>query len=279
MRSSSALPVANATQDIGLKVIHEAETAEFDIVFVHGFNGHRERTWTYKCDEPSPSSHQDGLADRPSLLEQVASYRGDRARRNVPRKEVFWPRDLLPSTIPNARVMVFGYDTKVHHVLKRPRSESTVYDHARALLMDLSVVRSTHDYATRPIIFIAHSLGGIVVKEALRQSKSMQSNTANRELHTIFRSTIGVLFFGTPHAGADPRDWLAHVAEKAIRAAGYTANQQVVDTLLPGSDRLQELRDEFPMIVEERSLWIMSFRETVGMSILGGKKESSITPY
>jgi hypothetical protein len=59
-----------------------------------------------------------------------------------------------------------------------------------------------------------NSLGGIVVKEMLRRSSS--SHLSQPQLHNIFESTFGI---GTPHCGADPRGFLQHVAEKAIRAA------------------------------------------------------------
>jgi hypothetical protein len=64
-------------------------------------------------------------------------------------------------------------------------------------------------------------------------------------LQDIFESTIGIMFFGTLHSSADPRGILQHIAEKAIKAAGFSVNKQIVNTLLPSAERLKELRDEF----------------------------------
>ncbi|KAH7141002.1 hypothetical protein EDB81DRAFT_588597, partial [Dactylonectria macrodidyma] len=191
---------------------------------------------------------------------------------------VFWPRDLLPQTVPNARIMTFGYDTKVHHALKSLHSQNTVYDHALELLNCLSDVRIAEIKSSRPIQFIAHSLGGIVVKEALRQSKCFANNRVNRKLFATYDSTTSVFFLGTPHGGSDPRGFgfLANVAERAARAAGFTVNQKIYETLLPSSERLRELRDEFPVMIEERNWTIVCFRETVGMRMFDGKKTSQV---
>lgn len=52
----------------------------------------------------------------------------------------------------------------------------------------------------RPIIFIAHSLGGILVKAALIHSEG--TRRGHLEDHKAIKlSTYGVLFFGTPHLG------------------------------------------------------------------------------
>lgn len=119
---------------------------------------------------------------------------------------------------------------------------------------------------------MVHSLGGIVVKEMLRRSSGCDSGRAH--LRHIFESTIGIVFFGTPHGGADPRGILQRVAEKAIKAAGFSVNELIVNTLLPSAERLRELRDEFsPMILDQN--WVIhSFQEQVGVSILGGHKVS-----
>jgi hypothetical protein len=39
-----------------------------------------------------------------------------------------------------------------------------------------------------------------------------------------------------------------NTAEKVIKAAGSSANEQIANTLLPSSERLRELREEFSPI-------------------------------
>ncbi|KAH8722057.1 hypothetical protein BGZ61DRAFT_416603 [Ilyonectria robusta] len=80
------------------------------------------------------------------------------------------------------------------------------------------------------------------------------------------------MFFGTPHGGADPRGFLLSIAEKAFRASGYRVNEQVVNSLLPSSERLRELRDVFGPIARERNWVIHSFQEQYGAKSTLGKK-------
>ena len=108
------------------------------------------------------------------------------------------------------------------------------------------------------------------MKEALRRSHSFESH--HNHLRQIYESTIAILFFGTPHGGADPRGLLGHIAEKVFRAAGFTVNEQIVNTLLPTSERLRELRDEFAPMARQKDWIIYSFQEQYGVPLLNGKK-------
>jgi hypothetical protein len=85
------------------------------------------------------------------------------------------------------------------------------------------------------------------------------------------------MFFGTPHSGADPRGILQHIAEKAIKAAGFSVNEQIVNTLLPSAERLKELRDEFGPMAHKQNWIIHSFQEQLGVTLLGGHKVSALT--
>jgi len=81
------------------------------------------------------------------------------------------------------------------------------------------------------------------------------------------------MFFGTPHEGADPQGILRHAAELVIKAIGFKVNEQIVNTLLPSSERLRELRDEFSPMAHERQWTIHSFQEQLGIKALNGHKE------
>lgn len=164
--------------------------------------------------------------------------------------------------------MTYGYDTHIRFKLAGPRaSQNTVYDIAWDFLVALEAQR--RDATDRPLIFVAHSLGGIVVKEMLRRSQGSHSHD---HLRQIASATNGMVFFGTPHSGADPRGPLLHAVELIVRSLGVTVSQAVVDTLLPGADRLRELRDEFPIMAQRKEWYIHSFQEQLGIRSLGGKK-------
>ncbi|KAL8995955.1 MAG: hypothetical protein Q9169_004428 [Polycauliona sp. 2 TL-2023] len=181
---------------------------------------------------------------------------------------MYWPKHLLPQNLPSARVFTYGYDTKVRHALGAPISRTAVYDIASDFLGVLEAERRPHP--ARPLMFIAHSLGGIVVKEMLRQSH--RTHDHHTHLREIYKATAAVIFFGTPHGGADPRGFPEQMVEQIGRAVGITVNEQIVDTLLPTSERLRELRDEFGLLARREGWIIYSFQEQYGVQFLRGKK-------
>jgi hypothetical protein len=64
--------------------------------------------------------------------------------------------------IPGTRVFIFEYNASAAF----GNTTADVADHARTLLSSLIDHPEEDDEHNRPLIFIAHSLGGIVVKQA-----------------------------------------------------------------------------------------------------------------
>jgi hypothetical protein len=58
--------------------------------------------------------------------------------------KTYWPVDLLSHDIPGARILTFGYDADVTKILG-PISQSSLRDHASALLSDLAASRQEPD--------------------------------------------------------------------------------------------------------------------------------------
>ena len=241
------------------------------IVFIHGFTGHPERTWTHKKGDPTRKEQANGadmVPEPPSKVRKINPFSSLQNRSAESHAPVYWPRHLLPLTIPYARVLTYGYDTRLRHVLGPPPNKSTVYDMAWDFLVQIEAERRSDP--TRPILFIAHSLGGIFVKEALRRAAGCQQH--HEHLRHVLTATAGIVFFGTPHGGADPRGLLQRVAQTVIQAAGVLVNEHVVNTLLPTSERLKELRDEFNPAAQRQNWIIHSFQEEVGIKFLNGEK-------
>lgn len=71
-----------------------------------------------------------------------------------------WLRDFVPLEWTNARVMSFGYES----TFTLTQSVADIDDAASDLLNRLDGERQTPLLQKKPIVFIAHSLGSIVVK-------------------------------------------------------------------------------------------------------------------
>ncbi len=78
--------------------------------------------------------------------------------------DTYWPLDFLPASCPNARILTWGYHTLVTRGTPL-RQQPTLLDHANDLLVTLAGVRATQGARARPVVFVAHSTGGILVKE------------------------------------------------------------------------------------------------------------------
>ncbi|OQV08393.1 NACHT domain-containing protein [Cladophialophora immunda] len=104
----------------------------------------------------------------------------------------------------------------------------------------------------------------------LRQSYGHLNH--HHHLRTISESTSGIIFFGTPHGGADPQGLLRTIAENVARVVGFTVNETVLESLLPSAERLRQLRDEFGPMAHAQEWKIHCFQEDHGIKALGGRK-------
>jgi pimeloyl-ACP methyl ester carboxylesterase len=118
--------------------------------------------------------------------------------------------------------------------------------------------------SSRPLAFIAHSLGGLVVQQALITARESRSDY----LRQIETHTKGICFLGTPHRGASLATW----GELAARLLNFfkPVNHQMVSLLEPRSIALHELRRALHNILEERKeeksrIKIVCFYETIPM--------------
>ncbi|KAK4449170.1 hypothetical protein QBC34DRAFT_406129 [Podospora aff. communis PSN243] len=255
----------------GMTVLFEPPEPTLDVVFVHGFTGHPERTWTCAkggTEHAANDRLQGEGSEPPHKARKLNAFSRAFSSQWGIKPHVYWPRDLLPLSLPQARVLTFGYDSRVRHRFASSVDKGTVCDFAWDLLLALE--RCRRETSPRPLLFVAHSFGGIVVKEMLRRSKSCQLGQAY--LQCVFNTTTGVMFFGTPHAGADPRTFLDRIVEKVFRAAQFTVEEQIIQSLLPTSERLKELRDVFGPMAQERNWTIHSFQEQFGVGILDSGK-------
>lgn len=213
-QTADALPTTTVPiskdHNYGINELFDGGTkASIDIVFVHGLTGNSYSTWLHKDTK------------------------------------VHWPSELLKQDIPDARILGFGYDADVINFWN-PASNSRLSNHAENMVGDLVRKRERTNTETRRIMFVAHSLGGLVVEHALNHSRS----AAETVLRQIERYTAGVVFLGVPHCGADLAAW----ASIGTRIANVVrrANKDIVGVLTPRSEMLREVEKGFSSILSLR---------------------------
>ncbi|EUC40594.1 hypothetical protein COCMIDRAFT_41092 [Bipolaris oryzae ATCC 44560] len=184
-------------EDIGLKVLRdapaEATTEPMDIVAVHGIGAHPDDSWCKNA----------GTAEEPQWCNWLTKD------------------DMLPAVAPNARIMRYGYESQWFGQEAMQHGVSTV---AEQLLRALKQQRK--DVPFRPLVFIAHCFGGLVVIKALLEAEQYQN-----EWSGLFASTTGLVFFGTPFRGTEGMNQM-EMLEAARR--GYHDEQLPEENAGPG---------------------------------------------
>jgi pimeloyl-ACP methyl ester carboxylesterase len=119
------------------------------------------------------------------------------------------------------------------------------------------------------VIFVAHSLGGLVCKEAILLSR----DTPEPHLRGIFDCVKGVIFMGTPHKGS----WMADWAKIPVSALGIvkSTNSSLLQLLETKDNQfLESLHVRFLAMVRQqreagRALEITCFFEELPLSKAG----------
>ncbi|KAK3339690.1 Alpha/Beta hydrolase protein [Lasiosphaeria hispida] len=214
----------------GVKILHDCPNPVIDICFIHGLTGDRETTWT------------------------------------APGQSVPWPKSLLLPRFYYARILTYGYDAYI--VRKSAPSSNGLNEHATNLLHDLTTNRAHSNMSSRPLIFVAHSLGGLVCKRVLLLSQ----NNPESHLRNIFGCVTGIIFLGTPHRGSWMADW-ARMPASALGVVKST-NTTLLEVLRTDSQFLRSIHDDFSAMIRRlqlsgRRIEITCFFEELPMPVVG----------
>lgn len=122
-----------------------------------------------------------------------------------------WLCDSLPQDMPTARVMIYGYDSK----LQGSSSFATLEDFAIVIHNTVcQLLRSTKKH----LVLIGHSLGGLLIKEAL--AKLADSGSDSELLNLV----VGALFFGVPNDGMNIESLVPLVKDQPNQFLLHTLN-------------------------------------------------------
>jgi pimeloyl-ACP methyl ester carboxylesterase len=122
----------------------------------------------------------------------------------------YWP-SWLGEDVGEVGVWSLGYE----NAALKPRTFSVLrpflgrgfamplIDRAKNVLLTLEVNGIGH----KPLVFITHSMGGLLVKQVLRTANDGLLPSYER---TLLQNTKGVCFIATPHIGADLAKWVSY---------------------------------------------------------------------
>ncbi|CAM1505036.1 Fc.00g106730.m01.CDS01 [Cosmosporella sp. VM-42] len=171
----------------------EGDVAKVDIIAVHGLNPKSKVDSDHAWDTWRTPAGEDGR---------------------------LWLRDDLPKFLPDARIFLYEYDS----TLAYGKDRSTFIDKANMFLEAIRIRRKGVEQ--RPILLLGHSLGGLLIKQALINAHN------NEKYQPIKLATQGLAFFATPHAGASGRLVnIGRIAAKIAISLGFQKGDDILDTL------------------------------------------------
>ncbi|KAI9460337.1 hypothetical protein F5148DRAFT_259058 [Russula earlei] len=199
----------------GFTVVAGGTNSDLDIIAIHGLDGHAFNSWTANG--------------------------------------VMWLRDLLPEQVPDARVLLYGYNAN----LVKDASRSRIKEHARLFIRSL---KGLEGIQKRRIIFVCHSLGGLVLKQALIFIRNESEYLVLRDV------ALGAIFLGTPHRGSPHAD-MARILVNITRISFHANAKQLLSEITKDSDGLMDLAHSFKELRSE--LKFASFCEQLPMKLSG----------
>lgn len=159
--------------------------------------------------------------------------------------DAFWPR-WLSEDFPTVNVYGLEYDSSIFSSIFTGSGPSLT--ERAAILFDF--LRS-RDSAAPKILFVAHSLGGLIVKQLLRRCNDMPGADHKRLLH----STSGICFLGTPHQGASLAASVCNILNLSISKS--------VKELAYGHTHLVDLSEWFRIWAGSGTMIVESYYETL----------------
>ncbi|KAI1392844.1 uncharacterized protein F4822DRAFT_142898 [Hypoxylon trugodes] len=160
-----------------------------------------------------------------------------------------WLRDFLPIEYPNARVWSFGYDASV-----LGKAVGDIDDVATTLVHILDGKRKLHP-------------------QALNLAKERSDHWED-----IASSTVGIMFFGVPHRGADAAYWADFAASViSFASLGLQGNRNFVKDLKKNSREFSNISKAFIQPASKIKT-IHSFYETVkiGNNVVVDRNSASL---
>ncbi|XP_034756607.1 protein SERAC1 isoform X1 [Etheostoma cragini] len=203
-----------------------------DVLFIHGILGAAFKTWRQK--------------DRDMLEEEKeAESRDDYTE--------CWPKSWLAADCPNLRVLSVEYDSHLSDWMAKCPAENqrkSLAYRSRELLKKLKLA----GVGERPVVWVAHSMGGLLVKKMLLDASE------DPDMHGLLKNTKGIMFYSVPHHGT-------FMAEYSVNVRYLLFPSVEVRELCKDSPSLRILNENFLNMAKEKEIKVLSFAETLPTNI------------
>jgi hypothetical protein len=168
-------------------------------------------------------------------------------------KKYFWP-EWLGQDLQNAGVWSRGYNIKS---INWQRFTMSLYETAKQSL-DLFEAKSI---GQRPLIFVCHSMGGLLVKQMIEicDSKNIPDGWK-----AIRKNTKGIIFLSTPHLGSE-------IASKLHKVGVFLRTTGAIENLQNHNERLRQLNNWFKDNIDTTNTRVLVYCEgkpTAGLGII-----------
>jgi hypothetical protein len=217
----------------------QVEMGDTDISFDQNFFGF---TQLYTPGQGSPTT-ADIIAITGLDGHAYGSWRG---KGNLGR---MWLRDFLCKDMPRCRTLIYGYNSKLS-----THGVDTILDYSRQLIEELKKVRNTEELQRRPLFFIAHSFGGIILAHCL--VRAVQAHAGDHPaIASLHRATYGMLLFAIPHKGLIIDD-----IQKMLAGESSHPRDGLLQDIKSKSNLLAHQLVDFRNLIRDRK--VVSFYET-----------------
>uniref|UniRef100_A0A3Q1IL27 Protein SERAC1 n=1 Tax=Anabas testudineus TaxID=64144 RepID=A0A3Q1IL27_ANATE len=220
----------------GIYILHPQtrgnQPIKADVLFIHGILGAAFKTWRQKdrniLDDGKEEESKDNYTE-------------------------CWPKSWLAADCPNLRVLSVEYDSHLSDWMAKCPAENqrkSLAYRSQELLKKLKLA----GVGERPVIWVAHSMGGLLVKKMLLDASD------NPEMNGLLKNTKGIMFYSVPHRGTS-------MAEYSVNVRYLLFPSIEVRELCKDSPALRNLNENFLNMAKEKEFKVLSFAETLPTNI------------
>ncbi|TGJ80423.1 hypothetical protein E0Z10_g8343 [Xylaria hypoxylon] len=173
--------------------------------------------------------------------------------RVLPKASHLWIRQGIRKEVSKARVMLYRH---------RELAEGMTIQTAADDLIEQVIKNRAGLEKARPIFFICHSIGGLVVKSALIKARKRE------DLRPLLFDCHGITFFATPHRGSSYMS-MPNLREsiQQLLFLERPLPRSITKELRLGYKPLLKLHDKFMDVASELRVW--TFYETIDSQLSG----------